>query len=120
AALAIHVGHGQHRSGRRRLMYGGGVGQELLRQPVAVHLVSPGLKAEIGIMDVVGGYDLRRVDGESCRRTREHLADAITLDRLDLILGLTRTIVIAGADAEERLIIEPLRRPRERQTRPTV
>jgi len=76
------------------------------------------LKTEIRIVDVIAADDRRGVDGKG--GPGKNAADAVALNRLDQIFGLSWTVVVTGADAEDRVVAEFGGRPREGQPRAEV
>ena len=105
----------KHGVARQLLLHRGRVLQDALRNPVS-HAVGARLKSEIRIVDVVAGVDLVHIERIGQQRAgRDGAADAVVGGRLQLVFGLARTVVIAGADAQHGLVLRSAPAPSECQ-----
>src|SRR5207249_3577063 len=78
-------------------------GENPLRNTVRAVRINARLEAEIWIVDVVVGDDLRRIDRKHRGAPGENLAHAVAFDRLYLVFGLAGSVVETGPDAEHSL-----------------
>src|SRR5262249_1822056 len=117
-SLASDVGDGEYGATGQFLLNRSCVRKYLFRQRISI-AIRARRESEVGVVGVISAQHLRRIyrPGDVAG---QRAAGAVGIDWLHLILSLAGSIIIPRSEAEYRLVVKFLRRPRDSKARPEV